>query len=68
MDELRETSKDLAIAFQDFVYGELEVITDSDWFNELVEEKVKKLLEEKLNEKDNWSYTRFVLGIRQNEQ
>ena len=53
MDELRESSKDLAIALQNFVYRELDVITDSDWFDELVEEKVNKLLEEKLNEKDN---------------
>ena len=50
MTELRESSKDLAIALQDFVYGELDIITDSDWFDELVEEKVKKIMEEKNND------------------
>lgn len=51
MSELRESSKDLAIALQDFVYGELDIITNSDWFNELVEEKVKKIMEERNNDK-----------------
>ena len=51
MSELRESSKDLAIALQDFVYGELDIITSSDWFNELVEEKVKKIMEERNNDK-----------------
>ena len=50
MTELRESSKDLAIALQDFVYRELDIITDSDWFDELVEEKVKKIMEEKNND------------------
>ena len=50
MTELRESSKDLAIALQNFVYGELDIITDSDWFDELVEEKVKKIMEEKNND------------------
>lgn len=50
MSELRESSKDLAIALQDFVYGELDIIVDSDWFNELVEEKVKKIMEERNND------------------
>jgi|TARA_Y100000114_G_scaffold23235_1_gene18970 hypothetical protein len=50
MQELRESSKDLAIALQDFVYGELDIITSSDWFNELVEEKVKKIMEERNND------------------
>lgn len=50
MDDVRPTSQDLAKALQDFVYHELDVITDSDWFDALVEEKVNKKLEEKLNE------------------
>ena len=43
--EVRPTSLDLAKAIQDFAYHELDVITDSDWFNDLVENKVKQQLQ-----------------------
>ena len=42
--EVRPTSLDLAKAIQDFAYHELDVITDSDWFDDLVENKVKQQL------------------------
>ena len=43
--EVRPTSLDLAKAIQDFAYHELDVITDSDWFDDLVENKVKQQLQ-----------------------
>lgn len=43
--EVRPTSTDLAKAIQDFAYHELDVITDSDWFDDLVENKVKQQLQ-----------------------
>ena len=32
---------------QELIMHELDVITESDWFRELVEESVKKIIEEK---------------------
>ena len=43
--EVRPTSLDLAKAIQDFAYHELDVITDSDWFDDLVENKVRQQLQ-----------------------
>ena len=57
--EVRPTSSDLAKAIQDFAYHELDVITDSDWFEQLVEEKVKKILQERDN--DRWKTNRVYV-------
>ena len=37
----------LALELENFFQHNLDIITDSDWFDQLVEEKVKKIMEEK---------------------
>ena len=49
MKDVRPTSVDLAKAIENFIYHELDVITDSDWFEDLVEEKLTKILEKRKN-------------------
>ena len=50
MKDVRPTSVELAKAIENFVYHELDVITESEWFAEKVEIKVKEILKER---KDN---------------
>jgi len=38
---------EISALLEDYLEHHLDVITDSDWFRDLVEEKVQKLLEEK---------------------
>ena len=47
--DLRPTSIELAKALEDFVYNEIDVVTESDWFEEKVDLKVKEILDKKLN-------------------
>jgi hypothetical protein len=49
MKDVRPTSVELAKAIENFIYHELDVITDSDWFEDLVEEKLTKILEKRKN-------------------
>jgi len=50
MEEIRPSSLELAKALEDFLFHELDVITESEWFAEKVEIKVKEILKER---KDN---------------
>jgi len=47
---------------QQLIMHELDVITESDWFRELVEESVKKIIEEKkeVNDEDNQAHERSI--------
>ena len=47
MEEIRPSSLELAKALENFVYNELDVITESEWFAEKVETKVKEILKER---------------------
>ena len=49
MKDVRPTSVELAKAIENFIYHEIDVITDSDWFEDLVEEKLTKILEKRKN-------------------
>tara|TARA_R100001594_G_scaffold53392_3_gene87041 strand:+ start:542 stop:739 length:198 start_codon:yes stop_codon:yes gene_type:complete len=42
--EIRPSFLPVAKGLQDVIYHELDVITDSDWFKELVDERVKEAL------------------------
>ena len=46
MEEIRPTFKAVAVEMQNFIYNELDLITESEWFVELVEKRVAKLIEE----------------------
>ena len=48
-EELQSSSIPLANALEEYLQHHLDIITDSDWFAELVEEKVNKILEERKN-------------------
>ena len=37
MEEIRPTFKAVAVEMQNFIYNELDLITESEWFVELVE-------------------------------
>ena len=37
----------LALELENYLQHNLDIITDSDWFEQLVEEKVKKILQER---------------------
>ncbi len=50
MNEPRPTSVDLAKAVEDFLLHELDVVTESDWFDEVIEKKVTEVLNKKLTE------------------
>lgn len=39
-------SKQLGDLMQEIILHEIDVITDSDWFLELVEERIKKIIKE----------------------
>ena len=47
MEEIKPSVIPLAKALEEFIHHNLDVITDSEWFADLVEEKVKRILEEK---------------------
>jgi|9_EtaG_2_1085328.scaffolds.fasta_scaffold23187_8 hypothetical protein len=47
MEEIKPSVIPLAKALEDFLHHNLDIITDSEWFEELVAEKVKRILEEK---------------------
>lgn len=46
MEEIRPTFKAVAVEMQNFIYNELDLITESEWFVELVEKRVAKLIED----------------------
>jgi hypothetical protein len=46
MEEIRPTFKAVAVEMQNFIYSELDLITESEWFVELVEKRVTKLIED----------------------
>jgi hypothetical protein len=52
----------LRTVIQQLIMHELDVITESDWFRELVEESVKKIIEEKkeVNDEDNQAHERSI--------
>jgi len=50
MEDVRPTSVDLAKAVEDFLLHELDVVTESDWFDEVIEKKVTEVLNKKLTE------------------
>ena len=45
MEEIRPSSLELAKALENFVYNELDVITESDWFQEKIATKVNQILD-----------------------
>ena len=45
MEEIRPSSLELAKALENFIYNELDVITESDWFQEKIATKVNKILD-----------------------
>ena len=50
MNEPRPTSVELAKAVEDFLLHELDVVTESDWFDEVIEKKVTEVINRKLTE------------------
>ena len=48
-EELQSSFIPLAKTLEEYLQHHLDIITDSDWFAELVEEKVNKILEERKN-------------------
>ena len=46
MEEIRPSSLELAKALENFIYNELDVITESDWFQEKIATKVNQILED----------------------
>lgn len=49
----------LALELENYLQHNLDIITDSDWFEQLVEEKVKKILQEREN--DRWKTNRVYV-------
>ena len=45
MKEIRPSSLELAKALENFVYNELDVITESEWFAEKIATKVNEILD-----------------------
>lgn len=45
MEEIRPSSLELAKALENFVYNEIDVITESEWFQEKIETKVSQILD-----------------------
>jgi len=46
MEEIKPSFIPLAKALEDYVHHNLDIITDSEWFEALVEEKIKRIIEE----------------------
>ena len=51
-EELQSSSIPLAKALEEYLQHHLDIITDSDWFAELVEEKVAIAVKKSLTEED----------------
>ena len=47
IQEVKPSLVPLALELENFLQHNLDIVTDSDWFDQLVEEKVKKIMEEK---------------------
>ena len=45
MEEIRPSSLELAKALENFIYNELDVITESDWFQEKIATRVNQILD-----------------------
>ena len=45
--EIKPSLITLALELESYLQHNLDIITDSDWFQELVEEKVKKIMKER---------------------
>ena len=51
MKDVRPTSIELAKAIEDFLLHELDVpVTESDWFDEVIDKKVTEVINRKLTE------------------
>ena len=50
MKDVRPTSLELAKALENFIYNELDVITESDWFQEKIATKVNQILDDATDE------------------
>ena len=50
MEEIRPSSLELAKALENFIYNELDVITESDWFQEKIATKVNQILDHATDE------------------
>jgi len=50
MSEPRPTSVELAKAIEGFLLHELDVVTESDWFDEVIDKKVTEVINRKLLE------------------
>ena len=48
MTEPRPSSVELAKAVEDFLLHELDVVTESDWFDEVIDKKVTEVINRKL--------------------
>ena len=55
----------LRTVIQQLIMHELDVITESDWFRELVEESVKKIIDDKFS--DEKLYEKFCTSLLQIE-
>ena len=51
MEEIRPSSLELAKALENFIYNELDVITESDWFQEKIATKVNQILDHETDKK-----------------
>ena len=60
MEEIRPSSLELAKALENFIYNELDVITESDWFQEKIATKVNQILEDHETDK-----TMKTLGLEE---
>ena len=47
--EIKPSLIPLTLELESYLQHNLDIITDSDWFQELVEEKVKKIMKERSN-------------------
>ena len=60
MEDIRPSSLELAKALENFIYDELDVITESDWFQEKIATKVNQILEDHETDK-----TMKTLGLEE---
>ena len=60
MEDIRPSSLELAKALENFIYNELDVITESDWFQEKIATKVNQILEDHETDK-----TMKTLGLEE---
>ena len=50
MEEVRPSSLELAKAVEDFLLHGLDVVMESDWFDEVIDKKVTEVINRKLSE------------------